>query len=491
MFSIVGTDAVSSIGGAIDISAQNLSLIGNGAVSGSRGFPSGTNKGDVTSVMGEFLIDVKEKFSIRDQGGIRQSLGSGGIIDIQADHFEAVDATDALVPLFNGDDAPAQVSITASTVLLNNANLNNRVTNNSDGGSFSLVADELEMVNASSINTKTFGIADGVDLNVSVGSLKIKDGSFIGASTLGGGSGGNIDIQVTDTALLSGSGDTFASSIRSTTADISVLEPGLDLSSLFARDGFGEGSGGVINLEADTVILASGAQITAISGETDDGVIGRSVTSGNSGSINLVANHLELNSGSSISTQSVESSGGSVDIRVVDYIGITDSSVITDSQGASSENPGGDIFIDPEILLLNNATINANANGGNGGNIQIIADFIIQSPDTIISASSSKGVDGEIEVNGVINDTTALETQTLAFSDVSKMLSNKCNVSALKDRSSFVTSAKYSTDISPENYQLSSQIRGDMATNANIAHDAFFDQTDMTLALLQLNQACL
>jgi filamentous hemagglutinin family protein len=456
MFTVVGTDAVSSIGGAIDITSENLSLLGNGEDSGSRGFLSGTNKGDESSVMGEFLIDIEETFSIRDQGGVRQSLGSGGVIDISVNHFEAVDAINALVPLFNGDDAPAQVSIDATTVLLDNANLNNRVTNNSDGGSFALVADELAMLNGSSINTKTFGTANGVDLDLSLGSLQISDGSFIGASTLGGGNGGNIDIQVSGTALLSGEGDTFASSIRSTTADTSVIDPDLDLSSLFAREGFGEGSGGAINLAADTINLENGAEITAISGETDDVAIGRSVISGNSGSISVSANHLELNADSSITTRSIESAGGNIDIRVVDFIGISDSTIQTDSQGALPSNPGGDIFIDPELLLFNNALINANANAGNGGNIDIIADNIIQDPSTVITASSNLGVDGDITIDGVINDAASTVVEEVAFVDVSKMLSQRCSASQLADRSSFIVNNRRSENTISTGYVLSS-----------------------------------
>ena len=489
----VGSNAQNSTGGDIIISSQTFLLTGD-LTTGSGGKLSIVDAGAESSITSDISIDASEMITISNGGSITQSIGSGGTIALTAPTIQALDAINALVPLFESDNAPSNVIITAETLLLDNANFNNRVTDNSTGGSFVVDVDTLTMRNGSSINTKTFGSADGVNIEINAADAILSGGSFIGASTLAGGTGGEINLDVTNTLTLTGSNDTFESSIRSTTADLTILDSGANESVLFARDDLATGIGGIIRVSADAIVLSDGAKITALSGATDDEALGRTVDSGNAGSIELVANRLDVSGDSSIETKSEESAGGSIDIRVRDFIGITDSAIKTDSKGASQENPGGDIFIDPELLLLKNAIINANANGGNGGNIQIIADNILQDPNTLITASSKKGIDGDISIDGVTNEVSTLAALDLPYDDVSKMLSKQCNISALKDRSSFVISGKQnavnSADESPSNYQLSSAV-GDDAEYANTDFNTYFDQSGMALALLELNQNCI
>ena len=373
-------------------------------------------------------------------------------------------------------------------LLLDSAGLNTRVTENSVGGSFIVDAHNLTMRNDSVIKTETIGAADGVDLEISANHVSLTNGSTIESNTFAGGKGGTINLNVSDTVILDGFNQAGESAIRSTTADLALIDPNVNQLALLSRQDLANGSGGLIRINADTIKLQNGAKISALSGFTDDVALGRTVDSGNAGTIELVANKLTIKNESTVEMGSLESSGGDVDIRIIDFIGITDSAVTVNSQGATIENLGGDIFIDPELLLLKNANISAQANGANGGNVDVIADTIIKDDQTELSASLNLDIDidGSLSIEGVTNEVSEIAAAEIAFDDISTMLSQQCNIAALSDRSSFVTGRRKMEDNSPSNYQAySSDIKSKyIAVNADVEVD------DMRLAYLINHKEC-
>lgn len=459
LFTRVGFDSTNSISGDVGISASNILMDGVLGDDATSGVIQARITGQDSSRMGAIEINAANRFHIKDGASIRQETGTGGNVDISAGELRLTNSTNGLVFLY-GDQDPSQIQITADRLFASDSNLNNRVTNSSTGGTFNLDVGDLVLIDESSINTSTFGEADGVPINLSAENVQITGGSFIASNTLGSGRGGEININASDSVLIEGQGETFESSIRATTADLSKIDDGALLNVLLARPGFGEGEGGIVRVSANEIVMRKGALISSFAAETDAAVIGREVQTGNAGDIFLVANRLSLAGGSVIETRSEESAGGNVDIRVVDFIGILESTIQTDSQGALPENPGGDIFIDPELLLFRNATINANADGGNGGNIQIIGKKILLDTATRITASSNRGIDGDITIDGVINDVTGTEVEDVAFSDVTGLLAQKCSAAELTDRSSFVVSGKKQKTPAPTSYELATMGSG-------------------------------
>src|SRR5262249_33195254 len=61
---------------------------------------------------------------------------------------------------------------------------------------------------------------------------------------------------------------------------------------------------------------------------------------------------------------------------------------------------GGNITIDPQLVILNHSKITAQAAEGQGGNIDITAGLYLASTDSIVSASSQFGVSGTVLING-------------------------------------------------------------------------------------------
>jgi len=73
-------------------------------------------------------------------------------------------------------------------------------------------------------------------------------------------------------------------------------------------------------------------------------------------------------------------------------------SKITSSVLGGKENAGNiDTFAD--TILMNRSQIIAKADQGRGGNIHIVAEQFIQSANSIVDASSNKGIDGEVTID--------------------------------------------------------------------------------------------
>src|SRR5262249_9190572 len=69
---------------------------------------------------------------------------------------------------------------------------------------------------------------------------------------------------------------------------------------------------------------------------------------------------------------------------------------------------GGNITIDTEFVVLNHSRIAADAFGGPGGNIRIVADNFLASPDSTITASSALSTPGTADIQASITNIVGL-----------------------------------------------------------------------------------
>ena len=107
---------------------------------------------------------------------------------------------------------------------------------------------------------------------------------------------------------------------------------------------------------------------------------------------------------------------------------------------------GGDIYIDPIFVILNHSTIKANAWGGPGGNIDIIADYFILSPDSIVEASSKNSTPGEIKIQAIGIDMsgvlTSMDTDLL---DATQWQKTPCSMRTGADVSHLILEGRNAT----------------------------------------------
>jgi large exoprotein involved in heme utilization and adhesion len=224
----------------------------------------------------------------------------------------------------------------------------------------------------------------------------VADGARISVTTSGAGNAGTITANVGTMSISGGQLDSSTSAA---------------------------GNGGAINVNAGTeVSVLNGGRIT-----------GDSIGSGLTGNITIAAGNRITMTGGSISTRALTSDGGNITIRAPQVVRIENSQITTSVQSGSGA--GGNIMIDPVFLLTNNSTITANAFGGPGGNITIVADNFVPSASTLIEASSALSTPEN-------NLASSIAQLPRAFVDASRLLRGSCSARREGAPSSFTLAGR-------------------------------------------------
>ena len=204
----------------------------------------------------------------------------------------------------------------------------------------------------------------------------------------------------------------------------------------------GAGPGGDVSVQAWRLTVSDGAVISS-----------SSLGSGLAGDVNIALGDSLTLRGGSITTQATESDGGNITITAPRLIHLVDSRVTTSVE--SGVGSGGNIFIDPQFMVLQNGQIVANAFGGPGGNINIIAGQFISDPATVISASSTLGIDGTVNIEAPDSDLSAdLAALPASFIDASRMMQAGCGA-ARAGLSSLVEVGRGGLPPAPDDYLAS------------------------------------
>jgi len=310
------------------------------------------------------------------------------------------------------------------------------------GGNISVSVSGLTTIDGGINNPSTGILADAEpgasgpagSISVVSGAALLSGGGQIASSTSGAGNGGTVDVTVPFKLALGGSGTQIsasadgsasasAGSVTVNTGSISI-QNGAKVSSTTA----GTGKGGDVNVTAlgDVSLQGTGPQFTASSSG-----------SGAAGSVTLSARRVMLRNGAAISTDGQTADGGRITITAQDMVYLQ-RSAITTSVRAEKGN-GGDIRIDPRFVVLDDSLIRANAIGGNGGHVQIIANEIVKSAESAITATSQTGVAGEIVIAGPqvdLNSTLVVLASTLR--SAAAVLQESCATRGDRPRSTLV-----------------------------------------------------
>jgi filamentous hemagglutinin family protein len=262
-----------------------------------------------------------------------------------------------------------------------------------NAGKLSLTAPQLSLSAGALVSSSTGWDGNAGEVVGNVGSLRLESGAEIrsrsgvpdpdtGQLLLGTGNAGSITFTATDTISISGG------SISTSTQ--------------------GAGRGGNISLTAgNSVSVVNDGNVSA------DSVGG----TGLAGNINITAGNQITMTDGSVSTRAVTADGGNITVNAPNLIQLTNSQVTTSVE--SGKGAGGNITIDPQALILNNSKILANAFGGPGGNINIIADvFLVNSngqfPTSlkgIVDASSALSTPGTVNIEANFTNVVGTFTQ--------------------------------------------------------------------------------
>jgi large exoprotein involved in heme utilization and adhesion len=297
-----------------------------------------------------------------------------------------------------------------------------------DAGSIDITASETISVSGS-ISTTTFGDGAAGNVTLSANQVSIQNGGRV-TSESGGTLGG---------ALVVGAGDAGTVTINATGANtltISGAGTRVSTSTLGAGDG-----GDVILSSAGDVRILDGGSVNA------DSLGGAGFT----GTINITAGNSIFMDNGTISTRAVTSDGGNIKLTAPNIVYLEGSQITTSVE--SGVGGGGNITIDPQFVIVNNSSIIANAFGGPGGNITIIANNFLSSVTSVIEASSALSTPGVIEIRSPENNVESSIAQLPgAFLDASALLRGLCTARRTGAASSFVVAGRGGVPVDADGY---------------------------------------
>jgi filamentous hemagglutinin family protein len=315
------------------------------------GLSTGGDAGTIQLAAGDLVVSDNGQLAVRTEGG-----GNAGNIVVAANSIEITD----------GGSVSAESRLPGPTA--------------GTAGNIDLRAEQQLEVSSASVTTETAD-APGGSIRLSAGGkIRIEQGSEVSARANGDGAAG--DIAVADTA-------DFA----------------LTSGSTMTAETTGDGQGGQITFEnVDDVRVTGGSNITTKSTGTGGG---------NAGSIVIAANHsVRIDQRSAITTTAEDAGGGRISLQAGQLVYLLDSQLETTVQGEEAGADAGDIDIPlrgdepggvapdvPAFVVINRSTIEANAEATDAGNITIAGGNVLISSDSLIEATSEKGVSGEILIS--------------------------------------------------------------------------------------------
>lgn len=385
-------------------------------------------------------VDIHAGQLSLDQGGqISTSTygqGQAGNVVIRGQN----DQTNQQVSI-NGvrDDFPGQLpdgrktTGQASGIYLNTAGTGN-------GGNLDLQTQHLKISDGGLISAvAAFGSSaetQGGDITIQADSIDLQSGGLISAATSGIGKAGNVNVTATDSLSISG---TFNRTQHANFTNPRITDhSGINNSASFSLDNRAQhlGSSGSIRVNAGNLSLTDGGEISVANEGTDAGSVG--------GSISIDAGKRFYSHNGRISAATASAEGGDITLKAQDMIHLVDSQISTSVAGGKGS--GGNINIDPQFLILDNSQITAQALQGAGGNIKIIAEHFIATPDSILSASSQFGVDGKVIIDSPdTNMLGKMATLTTKFLDPATLFKEQCEArynAGLSSLSVMVTDVK-------------------------------------------------
>src|SRR5262249_39351618 len=127
---------------------------------------------------------------------------------------------------------------------------------------------------------------------------------------------------------------------------------------------------------------------------------------------------------SSITTDARVADGGNIQVHAQGIVRLRDSQITTTVRGG--EGQGGNILIDPDFVILERSQIRANAFGGPGGHVKIVAQGFVKDAISPVSASSEKNVNGIVDIQAVTTPSDLVAPVPLVFAPAVTLLRSPC-----------------------------------------------------------------
>lgn len=414
--------------------------------------------GDLKIETGRLIVQDGAQVSASTFGG-----GQGGTLTVNALEFVELNGTSTQgIPsgLFaltqEGFGTPGDLKIDTRRLIVRDGaqiSASNLGSGQGKRGNFQVNASESVELSGIAANGQlrsglfvgTAGTGAAGDLTLDTRQLIVRDGAVVSAGSLGEGRGGTLTVRATNSVQLLG-----------TSADRRFA------SSLLTQAS-GTGAAGNLRIETGQLIVRDGAKVTV-----------SSEGSGDAGDLFVTARSIELNNGAALSATTKSGNGGDITLQVQDLLLLRHNSNISTTAGtAQAGGNGGNMDIDAKFLIAipsENSDIIANAFQGNGGNIQIAAQGIFgiqfrekQTPRSDITASSELGIDGVVDINTPDVDPSrglaALPTEVV---DASRLIASGCATPQKMAHSEFIVTGRGGLPASPSDFLSNDAVWSDL-----------------------------
>lgn len=464
-------------GGGITLSAPTVRLDDRGFVSaGSFGAGHG---GDIVVQAERFILTGVAQVNARVS-----DIGAGGTITVTATESITMTGRETIFPtpigIISGTvpgsrGAGGDIVVSAPIITLTEGAFITSATDGvGRGGNVTVTATQtLTLVGADRLRNAQTGIfADSLDdavgdaghVMIAAPMVRVQGGARITSVTAGPGHGGTVTVRAAEALLLTGT---------SPSQDASRFSPSAISTNAFGT-GVGAGDAGTIVVEAPSVSVREGAQISsrtigpgkggtvlvtatdtiAISG-LESGLFSDTTGSNIGGTIVLHARHVELTENAQITAASrgtADAQAGAIRITATDTFLSDHSAVMTTAERAQGgtivvmadalvrlrhstittsvaggDEQAGNITLDAGVVVLEESQVRANAERGPGGNIRITADAVLADAQSTIDASSRLGIDGTVDIQAVVanlSETVLPLPQT--FTQAATLLRDPC-----------------------------------------------------------------
>ena len=389
-------DGGNSLSRSISVNSMEIALSSNNFSHFSHTGISSTAIHNSQGHAGDISVRVSGQLEIYGGGFIDSSTygaGDAGLVSVQAGSLLIDDmgararlnrAVSNLVDKMPASTDPEQLN-RMTEIVLNSAGTgifsDTKLLNGRAGDIEVKVTNELSLHNFGKISSSTYTSGHAGAVLVRAREIQLTNQAKIASlSTRNAvGAPGELDIYASDNIIL----DNAAIDISTYAGDLRG-----DAGSSVEGDLFRAS----INIQTANLILKNGAQITT-QADSDVGA----------GDIWIkTAKTIQLYDGSRITTSANLGDGGEITVETADYLYMNSSQIKTSVSTTTGDARGGDIWIDPIFVVLNDSQILAETFDGEGGNITIITDYFMQSGKSTISAAAkgSLGVSGAIDLQG-------------------------------------------------------------------------------------------
>jgi len=438
-------------GGDISLTANSLELK-NGAFLSTNTYAQGKAGNITINVQDALTLDGSSILSQIQSGGD----GTGGEITLQANNLSVSGGGQISSSTYGQGNAGNVLVKVAGAVNVSGfgTSINypsaifSDVTPGGVGsaGDVTITANNFSVSGGGQISSSTYGQGNAGNVTINANTAQLTEGGEINSLTATGSLAGKITLNITNNLTIDGLNPAYNPS------NVDAISPA---SGIFASTISGStGNGGNISINTPTTVIQNGGEI----GVNSSG-------SGEGGNITLTGGNLTLDQGL-ISAQTASNTGGNIKLNLGGTLLLQNNSNITATAGtALAGGNGGNIDINAQFIIAfpqENSNITANAYTGNGGNISITTQGLFglsfqnePTPFSEITASSQFGTQGLVNVNLLRNEELeTVETLPNTPIDVSEVLEQRClgsTIASNEKESKFIQTGRGGLPSNPNN----------------------------------------